>query len=72
MIVDGLPRNTGLGSDQVDIGAAETLAAEHVGGSIDDRLALCGVGPQGLVELGLQNLSSKKKIMLLDELDKCV
>ena len=40
VIVDGLARDAGLGRDQVDIGAGEAFAAEHVSGSIDDRQAL--------------------------------
>ena len=40
MIVDRLARDAGLRGDQVDVGAAIALAAENLGGRVDDRQPL--------------------------------
>ena len=73
MIVDGLARDAGLGSDQVDIGAAEAFAAEHLTPQrrlSTARLAAWPRGGQGV----RRNVSAviKNYIDVIDELDKSV
>ncbi len=57
MVVDGLPRDAGLGGDQIDVGAAKAFAAEHIGRSVDDRQRAWRHGSARTVELSASELS---------------